>query len=73
MLKAVRWANTPKRWRQPILNYFDNKTTNAYTEGFNTKIKIQERLSFGLRNIEVYTKKDDAGVLTAEMFPHYLK
>ena len=37
---AVRWANTLRGWRQPILNYFDNKTTNAYTEGCNTKIKI---------------------------------
>ena len=66
--EARRWANTLKRWQQPILNYFDNKTTNAYTEGCNTKIKMLKRLSFGLRNIEVYTKKMMLGFLPQKSF-----
>jgi hypothetical protein len=32
-----------------------------------------KHIFFGLRDIEVYTKKDDARVLAPEMFPHYLK
>lgn len=55
--EARRWAYTLKRWREPILNYFDNKTTNAYTEGCNTKVKMLKRISFGLRNVEVYVGK----------------
>jgi transposase len=66
--EARRWANTLKRWQQPILNYFDNKTTNAYTEGCNTKVKMLKRLSFGLRNIEVYTKKMMLGFLPQKCF-----
>lgn len=55
--EANRWARSLKAWREYILNYFDNKTTNAFTEGVNTKIKMIKRLSFGFRNIEVYIKK----------------
>ena len=66
--ELYRWGNTLKRWRQPILNYFDNKTTNAYTEGCNTKVKMLKRISFGLRNIEVYTKKIMLGFLPPECF-----
>lgn len=40
-----------------ILNYYTNKTTNAYTEGLHTKIKMYKRLSYGIRNPETYVKK----------------
>jgi len=29
-----------KRWCKPILNYLDNETNNAYTEGYYTKVKM---------------------------------
>jgi transposase len=61
--ELYRWGNTLKRWRQPILNYFDNRTTNAFTEGCNTKIKMLKRLSFGLRDVTVYTRKVSLGFL----------
>lgn len=38
--KLIRWGNTLKHWREPILNHFDNHTTNGFTEGYNTKIKM---------------------------------
>ncbi len=38
--ELIRWGNTLRRWRDPILNYFDNRTTNGFTEGCNTKIKM---------------------------------
>jgi len=37
--ELIRWGNTLKHWREPILNHFDNSTTNGFTEGCNTKIK----------------------------------
>lgn len=55
--ELIRWGNTLKRWREPILNYFDNGTTNGFTEGCNTKIKMLKRISYGLRNVEVYWRK----------------
>ena len=39
---------TLKQWQQPILNYFLNRTTNGFTEGCHTKIKMIKRVSYGL-------------------------
>ena len=44
-------------WKEYILNYFDNYSTNAFTEGCHTKIKMIKRLSFGFRNVENYIAK----------------
>jgi len=55
--ELIRWGNTLKHWREPILNYFNNRTTNGFTEGCNTKIKMLKRISYGLRNVEVYWRK----------------
>jgi transposase len=57
-----------KRWREPILNYFEDNTTNAYTEGCNTKVKMLKRISFGLRNVEVYVRKVMLGFLPQKVF-----
>ena len=48
---------TLKKWRVPILNYFKNKTTNGFTEGCHTKIKMIKRVSYGFRNIDNYIAK----------------
>ena len=48
---------TLKRWRPEILNYFDYRTTNGFTEGCHTKIKMIKRVSFGFRNINNYIAK----------------
>jgi transposase len=53
----VRWGKTLRRWKVYLLNYFEHHTTNAYTEGVHTKIRLLKRVSYGLRNIEVYVKK----------------
>jgi transposase len=55
--EMVRWGNTLKHWREPILNYFDQIITNGFTEGCNTKIKMLKRVSYGLTNAEVYWRK----------------
>lgn len=48
---------TLKKWKRPILNYFKNKTTNGFTEGCHTKIKMIKRVSYGFRNINTYIAK----------------
>ena len=56
-----RYMETTKRtwkgWKEQILNYFKNKTTNGFTEGCHTKIKMKKRVSFGFRNINNYIAK----------------
>lgn len=57
------WGKTLRRWRQYILNHFENGTSNGYTEGVHTKIKLLKRISYGFRNVEVYVKKMLLGFL----------
>lgn len=52
-----QWGRTLKRWRKYILNYFNHRTTNAYTEGAHNKIKMIKRMSFGFRNVQTYIRK----------------
>lgn len=51
------FKRTFKRWREPILNYFKNRTTNGFTEGCHTKIKMIKRVSYGFKNINNYIAK----------------
>jgi len=48
---------TLKKWKRPILNYFKNRTTNGFTEGCHTKIKMIKRVSYGFKNIDNYIAK----------------
>ena len=51
------WANTLRRYQPYILNYFDNHTTNAVTEGLHRKFKLIQRTAYGFRNPEVYARR----------------
>ena len=68
--ELIRWGNTLRRWREPILNHFNNDTTNGFTEGCNTKIKMLKRVSFGLRNVEVYWRKMLLGFVPSRSYFH---
>ena len=68
--ELIRWGNTLKRWGGPILNHFDNHTTNGFTEGCNTKIKMLKRISYGLRNVEVYWRKMLLGFVPSRSYFH---
>jgi transposase len=50
-------GRTFRRWREYILNYFNKYSTNAFTEGVHTKIKMMKRVSFGFRNVNHYIAK----------------
>ena len=43
-------AKTYRNWSEGIVNAFKCKYTNGPTEGYNSKIKVLKRISFGLRN-----------------------
>jgi transposase len=51
------WARTLEGYQPYILNYFDNHTTNAVTEGLHRKFKLIQRQAFGFRNPEVYARR----------------
>lgn len=45
-------AQTYHNWRKEILNAFKYGLTNGPTEGFNNKIKVLKRSSYGIRNFK---------------------
>ena len=46
-------ANTYRHWSKEILNAFKyGHITNGPTEGFNNKIKVLKRTSYGIRNFK---------------------
>ena len=45
-----RMAGTLTRWFEPIVHYFRHRYSNGMTEGFNNKIKLIQRMAYGLRN-----------------------
>ena len=68
--ELIRWGNTLKHWREPILNYLDRRTTNGFTEGCHTKIKMLKRVSYGLRNVDVYWRKMFLGFIPSRSCFH---
>ena len=53
----VTLRKTLIQWQDQILNNLDYRTSNGYTEGCHTKIKMLKRLSYGFRNRERYKIK----------------
>jgi transposase len=45
-----RMSDTLSRWFEPIARYLRHRYTNGITEGFNNKIKLIQRIAYGLRN-----------------------
>jgi transposase len=45
-----RIAGTLSRWFEPIVRYIRHRYSNGMTEGFNNKIKLIQRMAYGLRN-----------------------
>ena len=62
LLKLIEWAKasaqeplrrlagTLERWFELIVRYIRHRYTNGLTEGFNNKIKLIQRMAYGLRN-----------------------
>ncbi len=68
--ELIGWGNSLKYWREPILNHFNNYTTNGFTKGCHTKIKMLKRLSYGLKNVEVYWRKMLLGFVPSRSYFH---
>jgi len=46
----IKSRKTIKNWLEPIISYFDNRTTNGVVEGINNKLKLIKRVAYGFRN-----------------------
>lgn len=49
-----RFRRTLVSWRKEILNYFENRLTNARTEGFNNVAKLVQKRAYGYRSFGNY-------------------
>lgn len=67
----TQWADTLEYWQNEILNFFDYRITNAFTEGIHTKLKLIKRIGFGFRNKEVYIRKAALACLPLYLLPHF--
>lgn len=54
--QSIKLANTLINWKEEIINIIKHKINNGYVEGYNNKIKVIKRVSFGLRNYERFRK-----------------
>lgn len=54
-LKTLR--RTLMSWMEEILNYFENKLTNARTEGYNNVAKQVQKRAYGFKNFANYRLK----------------
>lgn len=65
------WSRTLSTYKEYILNYFDNHTTNAVTEGLHRKFKLIQRTAYGFRNPEVYVRRIMLACLPLTLFTMY--
>ena len=56
-LNMQELGRTLQNWQNEILNYFQHRITNAYTEGIHTKCKLIKRTSYGFQNVQTYVRK----------------
>lgn len=54
---AQRLRNTLIKWKEEILNYFENKWTNGFTEAINGVAKALQRRARGYKNFVNYRSK----------------
>ena len=53
----LKCAKTFRNWYREILNAFKYGCTNGATEGFNNKIKVLKRVSYGVRNFKRFRNR----------------
>ncbi len=55
--ELISWGSTLLRWKKPILNYWNSKSTNGFIEGMHNKMKLIKRISYGFKNKKVFIYK----------------
>jgi len=71
--ELISWGRTLFRWKEQILNYWNNKSTNGFIEGMYNKMKLIKRISFGFKNKKVFIYKVMLSVLiTSILLPQLM-
>ena len=50
LLQLDRW-DTPENWLDDIANYFIDRYTSGFVEGFKNKLKVIKRRCYGILNV----------------------
>ncbi|MBC7194088.1 MAG: transposase [Caldisericia bacterium] len=66
------WSKTLIKWRDEIQNHFDNLSSTSMVEGYNNVSKLIKRISFGIKDINIYTLKVFLGIVPFKVLPHIL-
>jgi transposase len=53
----LKCTETFANWQDEILNSFEYRFSNGYTEGVNNKIKVIKRNAFGVRNFNRFRNR----------------
>jgi transposase len=51
------FANGIRQWREELLGYFEEPTTNGYAEGVINKVKVIKRRAYGLPTFDGYRRR----------------
>ena len=47
-----KFCNTLDSWQAQILNFFEHRITSGFVEGMNSKIRVLQRIAFGIPNYD---------------------
>ena len=54
--ECIKLSTTLKNWEKEIKNSFKYKVDNGFVEGYNNKIKVIKRVSYGIKKFEILKK-----------------
>ena len=54
--ESMYLSKTYKNWYSEIVNSIENKIDNGFVEGYNNKIKVIKRVSYGIKKYEILKK-----------------
>ena len=54
--ESIKLGRTLNNWKEEIINSFEYKIDNGFVEGYNNKIKVTKRVSYGIKNFETLKK-----------------
>ena len=54
--ECLKLSKTYKNWKQEIRNSFKYRIDNGFVEGYNNKIKVIKRISYGIKKFEILKK-----------------
>jgi transposase len=52
-----RFISTLKKYQPEIVNYFHNRNTSGFVEGFNNKVKVMKRRCYGIFNLKHFYQR----------------